>query len=202
MKNIFLSLIWMAVAAMPTLNAQQASPSQNAATQPTSKPKASQAFPQPRGQPTQATTANNNLGRDKGIANNPGHRKPAANNPGNGKITDTTLAVGKQLTTMATVTRTPCVATIMNGTTTIGGNNTTSLSCWSEADTIIGTRDIGIRLGDTIPTMSATITTDRFTPMAIYCRTRSSSTCRTRSKSLATTLETSTVPWELTLVAP
>ena len=95
MKNIFLSLIWMAVAAMPTLNAQQASPSQNAATQPTSKPKASQAFPQPRGQPTQATTANNNLGRDKGIANNPGHRKPAANNPGNGKITDNNTGRGK-----------------------------------------------------------------------------------------------------------
>src|SRR5438046_10626439 len=88
MKNIVLSLIWMAVAAMPTLNAQQASPSQSTATQPTSKPKASQAFPQPRGQPTQPTTANNNLGRDKGIANNPGHRKPAANKSGNGEVTD------------------------------------------------------------------------------------------------------------------
>src|SRR5216117_1039646 len=173
MKNIVLSLIWMALAAMPTLNAQQASPSQNAATQPTSKPKASQAFPQPRGQPTQATTPNNNLGRDKGIANKPGHRKPAANNLGNGKITDNNTGRGK--------------TTNDNGDSYADamrryhherhdhdcGNNTTSLSCWSEADTIIGTRDIGIRLGDTIPTMSATITTDRFTPMAIYCRTRS-----------------------------
>jgi hypothetical protein len=97
MKNIILSLIWMAVAAMPTLNAQQASPSQNAATQQTSKPKARgiQAFPQPRGQPTQATTANNNPGRDKGIANNPGHRKPADNNPGKGKITDNDTRRGK-----------------------------------------------------------------------------------------------------------
>jgi hypothetical protein len=85
MKNIILSLIWMAVAAMPTLNARQASPSQNAATQTTLKPKASQAFPQPRGQPTQATTANNN----------PGHRKLADNNPGKGKITDNDTRRGK-----------------------------------------------------------------------------------------------------------
>jgi Putative peptidoglycan binding domain len=75
------------VAAMPTLNAQQASPSQNTTTQQTSKPKARgiQASPQPRVQPTQPTTANNNPGRDKRIANNPGHGKPVANNPGNGK---------------------------------------------------------------------------------------------------------------------
>jgi hypothetical protein len=95
MKNIILSLIWVVVAAMPTLNAQQASPSQSTATQPTSKPKTSRAFPQPRGQPTQATTANNNPGRDKGIANNPGHRKPADNNPGKGKITDNDTRRGK-----------------------------------------------------------------------------------------------------------
>src|SRR5206468_5456447 len=97
MKNIILSLIWMAVAAMATLNAQQASPSQTTATQQTSKPKArgNQAFPQPRGQPTQATTANNKPGRDKRIANNPGHGKPPDNNPGNGKTTENNTRPGK-----------------------------------------------------------------------------------------------------------
>jgi Putative peptidoglycan binding domain len=87
MKKIILSLIWVAVAAMPTLNAQQASPSQTTATQQSSKPKptGTRSFPQPRVQPTQATTANNNLGRDKRIANNPSHPKPAVNNPGNAK---------------------------------------------------------------------------------------------------------------------
>ena len=97
MRKTFLSLIWVVVAAMPTLNAQQASPGQTTATQQTSKPKAAptRVFPQPKVQPTQATTANNNLGRDKGIANNPGHRKPAANNPGNGKITDNNTGRGK-----------------------------------------------------------------------------------------------------------
>src|SRR5262245_14243877 len=89
MKKTFLSLIWVVVAAMPTLNAQQASPNQNTTTQQTSKPKArpTQAFPQPRVQPTQATPANNNLGHDKRIANNPGHSKPAGNNSGSGKTT-------------------------------------------------------------------------------------------------------------------
>ena len=97
MRKTFLSLIWVVVAAMPTLNAQQASPNQNTTTQQTSKPKArpTQAFPQSRVQPTQATPANNNPGQIKGITdnpghrkagdNNPGHRKPADNNPGNGK---------------------------------------------------------------------------------------------------------------------
>jgi hypothetical protein len=97
MIKTFLSLIWVVVAAMPTLNAQQASPNQNTTTQQTSKPKArpTQAFPQSRVQPTQATPANNNPGQIKGITdnpghrkagdNNPGHRKPADNNPGNGK---------------------------------------------------------------------------------------------------------------------
>jgi hypothetical protein len=36
----------------------------------------------------------------------------------------------------------------MNGMTAIGGNNVISLSCWSGADTIIGTRDIGVRHAD------------------------------------------------------
>jgi len=87
MRKIILSLIWVAVAAMPTLNAQQASPSQTAATQQTSKPKATgtQAFPQPRVQPTLPTTANNNPLHGKRAANNPGHGKPGVMDPGNGK---------------------------------------------------------------------------------------------------------------------
>jgi Putative peptidoglycan binding domain len=87
MRKHILSLIWVAVATMPTLNAQQTSPSQTTATQQTSKPKATgtRPSPQPVVQPTQTTPANNNNGRDKGIANNPGYRKPAVNNPESGK---------------------------------------------------------------------------------------------------------------------
>ena len=87
----------MVVAAMPTLNAQQASPSQNTTTRQTSKPKAApnRAFPQPKVQPTQPTTATNNLGQKKGVANNPGYGKPAGNNPGNGKTTDNNIRPGK-----------------------------------------------------------------------------------------------------------
>jgi len=83
MKTIILSLIWMAVAAMPTLNAQQALPSQTTTTQQTSKPKptAMRPLPQPEVQPTQATTANNN----KKTPNNPSHQKPAVNDAGNSK---------------------------------------------------------------------------------------------------------------------
>ena len=96
MRKTFLSLIWVVVAAMPTLNAQQASPGQTTATQQTSKPKAApnRVLPQPKGQPTQATTANNPR-RDKRTANNPGHTKPADNNPGNGKTTDNNVGRGK-----------------------------------------------------------------------------------------------------------
>ncbi len=96
MRKTFLSLIWVVVAAMPTLNAQQASPGQTTATQQTSKPKAgpNRVFPQPKGQPTQATTANN-PGRDKRTANNPGHGKPADNNSGNGQTTDNNVGRGK-----------------------------------------------------------------------------------------------------------
>jgi hypothetical protein len=77
MRNIILSLIWVVVAAMPTLNAQQASPNQTTATQQISKPKptGTRPFPQPRVQPTQSTTANNN----------PGRRKPGVNNVGRGQ---------------------------------------------------------------------------------------------------------------------
>jgi len=97
MRKFIVSLIWMVVAAMPTLNAQQASPSQNTATQQTSKPKAApnRAFPQPKVQPTQPTTANNNPGQKKGVANNPGYGKPAGNIPGNAKTTDNNVRPGK-----------------------------------------------------------------------------------------------------------
>jgi putative peptidoglycan binding protein len=100
MTKTFLSLIWVVVAAVPTLNAQQVSPNQNTTTQQTSKPKARppQAFSQPRVQPTQATPANNNPGQKKGIANNPGHTKPAGNNPGNGKTTGNNNVGGGQTT--------------------------------------------------------------------------------------------------------
>ena len=98
MRKFIPSLIWTVLAAMPTLNAQQASPSQNTTTQQTSKPKAApnRAFPQPKVQPTQPTAAaNNNPGRDKRIANNPGHRKPAAKNPGHGNTIDNNVGRGK-----------------------------------------------------------------------------------------------------------
>ena len=90
MRRFILSLIWLVVAAMPTLNAQQASPNQTTATQQNAKPKAAptRTFPQPMGQPTQAPAGNSNPTRDKGIANNPGHGKPAVNNAGNGKTSD------------------------------------------------------------------------------------------------------------------
>jgi Putative peptidoglycan binding domain len=98
MRKFILSLIWMVVAAMPTLNAQQASPSQNTTTQQTSKPKAApnRAFPQPKVRPTQPTTAKNNPGQKEGAANNPGYGKPAGNNPGNGKTTDNNVRPGKR----------------------------------------------------------------------------------------------------------
>jgi Putative peptidoglycan binding domain len=97
MTKTFLSLIWVVVAAMPTLNAQQTSPSQTTATQQTSKPKAPQGrtFPPPIVQPTPGTTATNNPGYDKRIANNPGHRKAVENKPGNGKTTDNNIGRGK-----------------------------------------------------------------------------------------------------------
>src|SRR5678815_4770289 len=85
MRKTFLSLIWVVVAAMPTLNAQQASPGQTTATQQTSKPKArgTQAFPQPRVQPTPAATANNNPRNGKTTNNNVGRGKTTNNNGDN-----------------------------------------------------------------------------------------------------------------------
>jgi len=85
MRKTFLSLIWVVVAAMPTLNAQQASPGQTTATQQSKKASPVRTFPQPRIQPTQPTTADNNPGQKKGIANNPGQNKGIGNNPGQGK---------------------------------------------------------------------------------------------------------------------
>jgi hypothetical protein len=83
MRKFILPLIWVVVAAMPTSNAQQALPGQTAAPQQSSKAKATgtRPLPQPRVQPTQATPANNNPGRNKRIANNPSQRKPGVNNP-------------------------------------------------------------------------------------------------------------------------
>src|SRR6266576_1786267 len=90
MRKFIPSLIWIVLAAMPTINAQQASPNQTTATQQTTKPKAApnRAFPQPKVQPTQPTTAHNNPGQKKGVANNPGYGKPAGNNTGHGKASN------------------------------------------------------------------------------------------------------------------
>ena len=86
MRQIILSLIWVWVAAMPTLNAQQASPNQTTTTQqPAKKATGTRPFPQPRVRPTQATTANNNPDRGKRVANAPSHPKPAVHNAGDGK---------------------------------------------------------------------------------------------------------------------
>ncbi len=97
MRKFIPSLIWIVLAAMPTINAQQASPNQTTATQQTSKPKAApnRAFLQPKVQPTQATTAHNNPAQKKGVANNPGYEKPAGKNPGNGKTTGNGSGHGK-----------------------------------------------------------------------------------------------------------
>src|SRR4051812_97496 len=98
MTKIFLSLIWVVVAAMPTLNAQQVSPGPTTTTQQKPKAKAppTRTFPQPKVRPTQpGTTANNNPGQNKGIANNPGHGNPVVNNPAFGKPADNNPGTGK-----------------------------------------------------------------------------------------------------------
>jgi Putative peptidoglycan binding domain len=99
MRKIIFSLIWVVVASMPTLNAQQVSPGQTTTAQQRSKPKATgtRPFSQPRVQPTQATTANNNPRRDRRIANNPGHGKPAVDNPGHGKPADNNPGNGNRV---------------------------------------------------------------------------------------------------------
>jgi len=97
MKQLILAAIWVLATAIPALNAQQPSPSQNTATQQTSKPRARgiQGFPQTRGQPTQATTASNSPKQRKPPDNNPGHGKPAVNNPGNSKASDNNVGHGQ-----------------------------------------------------------------------------------------------------------
>jgi hypothetical protein len=86
MRQIILSLILVWVAAMPTLNAQQASPNQTtAAQQPFKKTTGARSFLQPGVQPTQTTTANNNPDHGKTVANAASHPKPAVHNAGNGK---------------------------------------------------------------------------------------------------------------------
>src|SRR6516165_4959064 len=101
MKNIILSLIWVAVAGVPALDAQQASPSQTTATQQTAKPKpaGTRVLPQPRVQSTQATTANNNRWADKRIANNSGHVKPTVNDLGHRKPSDNNTSNGNKIVT-------------------------------------------------------------------------------------------------------
>src|SRR5207248_4345545 len=96
MRKFIPSLIWMVLAAMQTINAQQASPNQTTATQQTSKKAApNREFQQPKVQPAQPTTPHTDPGQKKGVANNPGYGKPAANNPGNGEITDNNVRPGK-----------------------------------------------------------------------------------------------------------
>src|SRR5262245_3584065 len=99
MRQIILSLISVWVAAMPTLNAQQASPNQTtAAQQPSKKATGARAFPQPRVQPTQATTANSNPDRPsnpKPAVHNAGNGKPVVNNPANGNTIVTNGGYGK-----------------------------------------------------------------------------------------------------------
>jgi Putative peptidoglycan binding domain len=87
MRKLILSLTWLAMAAMPTLNGQQASPNQNTGTQQPSKPKVTgtRVFPQPRIQPTLPATANNNSLHGKTAANDTGNGKPGVKDPGNGK---------------------------------------------------------------------------------------------------------------------
>jgi hypothetical protein len=107
MRKTILSLLFVVVAAMPTLNAQQGSPSQTTAAQQTPKPKAAgtRFFPQPRVQPTQPRTGNynslngkraaNNPANGKPAVNDPGNGKPAINNPGNGKASDNNIGRGQ-----------------------------------------------------------------------------------------------------------
>ena len=107
MRKTILSLLFVVVAEMPTLNAQQGSPSQTTAAQQTPKPKAAgtRVFPQPRVQPTQPRTGNynslngkraaNNPANGKPAVNDPGNGKPAINNPGNGKASDNNIGRGQ-----------------------------------------------------------------------------------------------------------
>ena len=94
-------MVWVVAAAVPVLNAQQASPGQTTAATPqqSAKPKANRnkPFPQPNVGPSQPTTAKKNPGRDKkGTGNHPGgNEKTTDDNAGNGKATDNNGAPGK-----------------------------------------------------------------------------------------------------------
>ena len=80
-------MIWMFVAAMSALNAQQQSPSMNTVQPKTSKPTVTgtRSLPQPKVQPTQITRANNNSLREQKGAGDPGSGKTNDNNRGHGK---------------------------------------------------------------------------------------------------------------------
>jgi hypothetical protein len=85
MRTIILSLIWVVVP-MAVSNAQQVSPGQTMTMQqPSKKATGARPFPQPRVQPTQATTATNNPDRGKRVTNEPSQPKPTVNNAENGK---------------------------------------------------------------------------------------------------------------------
>jgi len=85
MRKLILSVIGV-MAAMAALNAQQVSPGQSTTTQqPSKKATGARPFPQPRVQPTQSATANNNSGGGKRVANGPSRPRPNVNNTGNGK---------------------------------------------------------------------------------------------------------------------
>jgi hypothetical protein len=135
MRKLIVSLISV-IAAMAALKAQQVSPNQATTTLQASKPKAAGTRPlsQPRIQPTQATTPNNNPGRDKRIVpDSSGNRKPVVNNPGHAKPPMTILGTqllprptaGTLPKTIMIIMRRQGAATTMNGMTAIGGNNIT-----------------------------------------------------------------------------
>src|SRR5215468_7590257 len=90
MTKIILSLVWVILAAIPTLNAQQVSPSQPTTAQQLSRAKVTgtRSFPKPRVQPTQATTADHNPGNDKPAVSSPGNGNTIDNNVGRGKTTN------------------------------------------------------------------------------------------------------------------
>jgi murein L,D-transpeptidase YcbB/YkuD len=87
MRTTIFSVIWMLVAVMPAVNAQQQSPSVSTVKQQTSKTKATaaRALPQPKVQPTQVTKGNKNAFRDQKAASNPGDGKTSHNNHWRGK---------------------------------------------------------------------------------------------------------------------
>ena len=143
---------------------------------PTLKP---EIFPHPGVQPTPANDnslhgkrAPNNPGNGKPGVKDPGNGKPAVNNAGNGNTIDNNVRRGK-----TTNDNRDSYADAMQRYR----HERHDCDWWKQHYIVIvlvgggyyyRDADIGIRPGDTIPIMSGTITTDRFTPMAICCRTR------------------------------